>query len=144
MAGVRVDLLDQVGHVLSSAKTSSTGRFGFDRLAAGSYQLRFRAAGGLVFTSQHVGTNSAVDSDAGADGETQPVMLGEDNPADTTVDAGLTSPANGSAPQSPTGAVPVDTELSRTGGVALSVPIIGLALIASGVSCLFVGRRNLA
>ena len=143
MAGVRVDLVDQVGQVLSSAKTSSTGRFGFDRLAAGSYRLQFRAAGGLVFTSQHVGTNSAVDSDAATNGMTQPVMLGEDNPADTTVDAGLTSPANRSAPQSPTGAVPVDTELSRTGGVALSVPIVGLALVASGASCLFAGRRNL-
>jgi uncharacterized protein (DUF2141 family) len=144
MTGVRVELVDEAGQVLSSAKTSSTGRFGFDGLAAGSYRLQFRAAGGLVFTSQHVGTNSAVDSDAAPDGMTQPVVLGEENPADTTVDAGLTSPANRSAPQSPTGAVPVDTELSRTGGVALPIPVVGLALVASGLSCLLAGRRNLA
>ena len=51
--------------MLSTATTSPTGRFAFEGLAAGSYQLQFLGARpGLVFTSQHTGTNSAVDSDA--------------------------------------------------------------------------------
>ena len=50
------------------------------------------------------GTNSAVDSDADSSGKTQLVVLGEENPGDTTVDAGLTTPANFSAP--PTSAEP--------------------------------------
>jgi hypothetical protein len=146
VANVRVKLLRGGTQVLSTAVTTSTGRFSFDGLAAGSYSLQFIAPDeGLVFTSQRSGTNSAVDSDAGADGLTQPVVLGEDNRADTTVDAGLTDPANFSAQPGPRGPtpVPVDTELSRTGGVALPIPLVGLALVASGISCLLAGRRGL-
>ena len=143
---VRVQLLREGKQVLSTAVTSSTGRFTFDGLSAGAYQLRFVApAAELVFTSQRSGTNSAVDSDADANGWTRPVVLGEDNPADTTIDAGLTDPANLSAQPVPPGPspVPVDTELSSTGGVALPTPIAGLALVLSGISCLFAGRRGL-
>jgi hypothetical protein len=145
LADVRVELLDERRQVLSTTNTSATGRFAFEGLAAGTYQLRFAAADtGLVFTSQHSGTNSAVDSDPDATGLTQPVVLGEENPADTTVDAGLTTAANFSAPPGPPGPtpVPVDTKLSSTGGVALPVPIVGLALVASGISCLLAGRRD--
>jgi hypothetical protein len=99
----------------------------------------------LVFTSQHNGTNPAVDSDADPTGSTEVVVLGEDNQADTTVDAGLTTPDKLGAPPAgaASAAVPVDTRLSSTGGVALSVPLAGLALVATGVSCLLVGRRSL-
>ena len=145
VADVKVKLMDEGNQVLSTTTTSSTGRFSFDGLAAGSYQLQFRAAGtGLMFTSQHGGTNSAVDSDADRTGRTQTVVLGEENPADTTIDAGLTTAANLSAPPTSTEptAVPVDTQLSSTGGVALPIPIAGLALVASGVSCLLAGRRD--
>jgi hypothetical protein len=145
LADLRVDLLDDRNQVLSTATTSPTGRFAFGGLAAGAYKLRFTATDtGLVFTSQRSGTNSAVDSDADSTGLTKLVVLGEDNPADTTVDAGLTTLANFSAPPSPSGPtpVPVDTELSSTGGVALPVPIAGLALVAGGISCLLAARRD--
>ena len=144
MAGVRVQLLGEGRRVVSTATTSSIGGFAFEGLTAGPYQLRFTAANGLVFTSQHSGTNSAVDSDADEKGLTQLVMLGEENPADTTVDAGMTTPDKLSAPSGPSGTmpVPVDTKLSSTGGVALSIPLAGLALVASGISCLLAGRRN--
>ena len=144
LAHVRVQLL-RGKQVLSTTTTSSTGRFAFDQLAAGSYQLRFTAADGeLVFTSQHSGMNSAVDSDADAGGLTQLVVLGEENPVDTTIDAGLTTSANFSAPPTPPEPtpIPVDTALSSTGGVALPIPIAGLALVASGVSCLLAARRD--
>ena len=145
LADLRVELLGDRNQVLSTATTSPTGRFAFEGLAAGSYKLKFTVADtGLVFTSQHSGPNSAVDSDADDTGLTQAVMLGDDNPADTTVDAGLTTLANLSAPPSPSGPgpVPVDTELSSTGGVALPIPIAGLALVAGGISCLLAARRD--
>ena len=71
------------------------------------------------------------------------MVLGDENPADTTIDAGLTSPANLSTQPSPaeTTPVPVDTQLSTTGGVAVSIPIAGLALVVSGLSCLLAARR---
>ena len=95
LPGVRVELLDHARRVLDRAVTTGSGQFTFADLPAGSYQLHFRPpAKDLVFTSARTGTNPAVDSDADADGLTGAVTLGEDNPADTTVDAGLTSPAN--------------------------------------------------
>lgn len=145
MADVRVKLLDERRQVLSTTTTSPTGQFSFDGLSAGRYQLQFVAPEpGLVFTSRHAGTNSAVDSDADGGGLTQLVVLGEENPADTTVDAGLTTRANFSAAPAATEptAVPLDTQLSSTGGVALPIPIVGLALVASGISCLIASRRN--
>ena len=145
VADVKVELMDEGHQVLSTTTTSASGRFTFNGLAAGSYQVQFRAAGtGLMFTSQHSGTNSAADSDADRTGRTQTVVLGEENRADTTIDAGLTTAANLGAPPGSTEptAVPVDTQLSRTGGVALPIPIVGLALVASGVSCLLAGRRD--
>ena len=47
-----------------------------------------------MFTCARMGSNTAVDSDTDANGLTAPVVLGDENPADTTIDAGLTSPAN--------------------------------------------------
>jgi serine-aspartate repeat-containing protein C/D/E len=142
VANVRVQLLGEGSRVLSTATTSRTGNFAFDGLTAGPYQLRFTAANGLVFTSRHCGTNTAVDSDADDKGLTRPVLLGEENPADTTIDAGLTTRDKLGTPSGPSGTMPVDTKLSSTGGVALSIPLAGLALVASGISCLLAGRRN--
>jgi SdrD B-like domain len=145
LAHVRVQLLSAAHQVLSTVTTSSTGHFAFDGLAPGTYEVRFTAPHGLVFTSRHSGTNSAVDSDANRKGVTQPVVLGEEDRADTTIDAGLTTadklevPPTGGA----NGPMPVDTALSSTGGVALSIPLAGLALVASGISCLLAGRKDL-
>jgi SdrD B-like domain len=145
LAGVRVRLLNQARRVVSTVVTSANGHFAFDGLAAGLYSLQFTAPDGFVFTSRYCGANSAVDSDADSKGLTQTVALGEEDPADTTVDAGLATPdvlGTPPAAASPT-AVPLDTQLSSTGGVALSVPLVGLALIATGLSCLLLGRRSL-
>ncbi len=141
---IKVQLMDEGRRVLQQAVTTSDGRFAFGGLAAGTYRLRFVQPGGdLVFTCRRTGSNPAVDSDASPGGLTAPVVLGETNPDDTTIDAGLTSPADLSTPPTPTDAtpVPVDTQLSTAGGVAVSIPIAGLALMASGLSCLFAARR---
>ena len=64
VSGVTVELQDTDERVLASTTTSTTGRFTFDDLAAGSYQLRFGTPPtGLRFTSQRSGPNTAVDSD---------------------------------------------------------------------------------
>lgn len=141
--GVRVELLDETQQVLDRTATAETGRFGFADLPAGTYQLRFVPPGDdLVFTGARTGPNPAVDSDAGSTGLTAPVVLDDDNPNDTTIDAGLTRPADLSSSPAPAATpMPVDTQLSTTGGVAISIPIAGLALLASGLSCLLAARR---
>jgi hypothetical protein len=143
--GVRVDLLGPDQRVLGRTVTSSTGTYGFSELSGGSYRLRFRppAGGGLVFTLTNRGTSEAVDSDAGGDGLTAPVELNDDNPDDPTADAGLVTPAARSEapPVDPGPVVATDTRLSSTGGVAVTVPLVGLALVVGGLGCLAAARR---
>ena len=145
VAGVTVELQDDNEKVLASTTTSDTGRFTFAGLAAGSYQLKFGTPpAGLRFTSQRSGPNTAVDSDADPIGLTPVVVLGDDNPADTTIDAGLTTPANFSAAPAPGGAsaTRVDTVLSSTGGVPAPLPLFGLMAILSGAACLVAGQQG--
>jgi 5-hydroxyisourate hydrolase-like protein (transthyretin family) len=145
LPGVRVDLLDADEEIVDRAVTTASGRFAFADLAAGTYRLRFLPPGkNLVFTGARRGNNAAVDSDADSAGLSGPVVLDHDNPADTTVDVGLTSPANLTvvAVSGATTPLPVDTHLSSTGGVAVSIPIAGLALVVSGLSCLVASRRS--
>ena len=111
----------------------------------GSYQVKFTdLPGGLRFTAPGIGGNPAVDSNVGADGVTPIVTVGDDNPADTTIDAGVTSPANYAAAPAAAGGsgTPVDTALSNTGGVEPVIPISGLIMLLSGLGCLLVERRR--
>ena len=142
--GVRVDLLDADDDILRSTVTSPTGRYTFADLPAGAYHLRFAdLPRGLIFTSQRSQGNAAVDSDADGVGITAAIVLGDDNPSDTTVDVGLTTPARYTAAPAAEGtAAPVDTALSSTGGVAAQLPLSGLALVISGIGCLLAGRRR--
>ena len=66
---------------------------------------------------RHGRQTPAVDSDAGRDGLTPVFSLGNDNPADTSIDAGLTTPAN--YREAPVSEAPrVEATLSSTGGVS--------------------------
>lgn len=142
--GVTVELLDHDRQLLASKVTNSNGRFTFDELPAGGYQLHFtKLPSGLVFVPSQVGANSAVDSDADPSGLTPVVTLGDENPADTTVDAGITTPANLQISAGAAGiAAPAETALSQTGGVAVAIPAGGLALVLCGGVCLLIGRRR--
>lgn len=145
LEGVQVQLLTVDREVLAKTTTSRSGRYTFAKLSAGIYQVRFSGLpNGLRFTTETVGDNSAVDSDAGPDGVTSIVTVGEENPADTSIDAGVTTPANYSAPEpgSADGTTPPDTALSSTGGVNAGWPVGGLLLFVAGVGCLFVDRRR--
>ncbi|HEY5822106.1 MAG TPA: SdrD B-like domain-containing protein [Propionibacteriaceae bacterium] len=144
--GVTVKLMDSSRQLVATKRTSRSGRYTFDALPAGVYAVEFSDLPvGLIFTTSHVGSNPAVDSDPGVDGTTGEIGLGDDNPADTSLDAGLTTPASLQAPAAAAGSglVPAaDTTLSATGGVLPGIPLAGLALVLGGAACLLHGRRR--
>ena len=142
VGGITVQLLGSDSDVLATTVTSESGHYTFDRLAAGDYRIRFsKVPDGLRFTSRDAGNNPAVDSDAEHDGLTPVFSLGNDNPADTSIDAGLTTPAN-YRDASGANQAPVDTALSSAGGVTPQIPFAGAALALAGAGCLIVARRR--
>ncbi len=93
LAGVRVDLLGANGAVVATTTTDAQGRYLFDDLVAGTYQVRFtlteEQAARYTFTTPGAGSDAARDSDAqvpaGAGfGLTEPFVLDGTNTALTT------------------------------------------------------------
>jgi hypothetical protein len=119
--------------------TSPTGSYSFNRLPAGSYKIRFsKVPDGLTFTSQDGSDSPAIDSDHSR--ETAVFTLGSENPVESSIDAGLTSPSSHRGLPRPN-RPPVDAALS-TGGFAPQIAIVGLALAIVITSCLVVARRR--
>ena len=140
--GVTVALLGSDSRVIATTVSSEDGHYGFHHLPGGNYRVKFsKVPDGLMFTSQDVGENPAVDSDADRAGLTSVFALGIENPADTSIDAGLTTPANYRG-VSASNRAPVDAALSSTGGVPPQIPLTGAALALGGTSCLFIARRR--
>jgi SdrD B-like domain len=141
VAGVTVELMDSESHVLGTEVTSPTGSYSFDRLPAGSYKIRFsKVPRGLTFISQDAGDSPAIDSDVDQNGETAVITLGSENPVESSIDAGLTSPSNHRRPPD-SSRPPVNAALS-TGGFVPQIAIGGLALMIASTSCLLVARRR--
>ncbi|PZF56738.1 hypothetical protein DEJ23_09300 [Curtobacterium sp. MCSS17_008] len=101
--------------------TDEQGAYLFDGLRPGDYRVRFTAPDGTEFTEEHVGDDPALDSDAGADGATQAIVLGRVTDAegalegvhrDTTTDAGIvvtgTDPGDGDGEDTGDGGGPGD------------------------------------
>src|SRR4029450_9037742 len=108
---------------------SSAGRYSFDGLPGGTYKIKFsKLPGGLVFTAGAAGDNTAVDSDAYPSGVTALFTVRNDNPADMSIDAGLTT-RNNYHPVPGRNKVPLEAALSTTGGVAPHIPLVGAALV---------------
>lgn len=93
LAGVTVDLLNDEGGVVATTTTDAAGRYLFDNLPAGTYQVRFtltpEQAARYTFTKEGAGTTDADDSDAvvqagGATGLTRKFVLDGSNAALTT------------------------------------------------------------
>lgn len=90
--GVLVQLLDSSGNILSVTFTDSNGNYQFSYLDAGTYIVKFSAPTGYFFSPSNSG-DDARDSDAAADGKTEPLTLSYAQ-NDLTVDGGLYRPAS--------------------------------------------------
>ncbi|WP_282942288.1 SdrD B-like domain-containing protein [Paenibacillus sp. RC67] len=102
--GVVVKLFDDAGILQSSTVTASVyksvynsvyqsvystnGYYRFDNVFAGRYAVKFELPNGFAFTQKGAGNDSALDSDANADGMTDWFTL-EPGQINMTVDAGL-------------------------------------------------------
>ncbi|MCI1675105.1 MAG: carboxypeptidase regulatory-like domain-containing protein [Ancrocorticia sp.] len=68
LPGVKVTLLDDSGNTVAQTTTDENGRYLFDNLLAGTYQVKFELtaeqAEKYEFTSQDAGSDNKVDSDA--------------------------------------------------------------------------------
>jgi DNA-directed RNA polymerase II subunit RPB1 len=89
LPGVGVTLLDSHGAVVATTTTDSRGRYSFDNLSAGTYQVRFTLTDDQKklyrFTDPDSGSNDGADSDAASvDGLTRQIVLDDTNTALTT------------------------------------------------------------
>ena len=97
--GVKVTLKDGAGGTVATKTTDASGKYLFDQLKDGTYQVCFDVANlpasvaGYQVTKKDAG-DDAKDSDAGADGCTATTTLGANKREDLTLDLGLTPPAN--------------------------------------------------
>ncbi len=157
LAGVKVELLVE-GKVIATTATDANGRYVFDNLPAGTYQVRFTLTAEqqakYKFTSRNSGSDSAVDSDANpADGLTVTIVLDDSNPAltgeyeyreisatqgiDPTWDAGVVLRA-ATAPDDDD-----DETLPVTGGtIGLGILATALLLLGGGGLMLRISRRR--
>lgn len=150
--GVVVELLDAMGDVVATTRTSVSGRFSFDRLPQGQYRLRFPALPpGLHFTTPRVGDDPAADSDVYGDALTGPITVGAVNPVETSVAAGLsTSTASVDTvapPLTPTDA-PSGTSVARPAsalagsGASPLLPVAAAGLLAAAAGTALVVRAR--
>jgi hypothetical protein len=141
VAGVTVQLLGSESDVLATEVTSPTGQYSFNGLPAGNYRVRFsKVPRGLTFTRPDAG-DPAIDSDADQAGMSGVFTVGSETPADLSIDAGLTSPANYPGAPGVT-RPPVSAAQSPAGGVARQIALVGLVLAVASTSCLLVARRR--
>ncbi len=95
--GVTVKLYDATNTVIATTTTDASGKYLFDNLIAGSYVVEFvktTLPAGLSFSPKDASLNDAIDSDADlATGKTATIVL-TNGQANTSVDAGLTTPCD--------------------------------------------------
>jgi hypothetical protein len=96
VAGVTVELLNSTGtSILATTMTNSSGGYEFTGLNAGVYEVKFLAPAGDVFTTQGVGSNTAINSSANqTTGITAPITLTAGQ-VDNNVEAGLEKSTSG-------------------------------------------------
>jgi uncharacterized repeat protein (TIGR01451 family) len=113
---VTVTLQDSEGGVLATTTTDARGYYGFPGLAPGqTYTLVFTPPSGAALTTQHSGSNDAIDSDPAADGKvtfTAPAT-----------GANLTTPTSADLPRIDAGFVSLNLTLTKS--VTSSGPYYG-------------------
>lgn len=93
VAGVKVTLKDGAGGTIGTATTDDKGKYGFEKLKDGTYQVCFTVPADFTVTRHDAGSDDR-DSDADPGGCTAPRTVGGPSHEDLTVDLGLLSPAN--------------------------------------------------
>jgi SdrD B-like protein len=93
VAGVKVTLKDGAGGTVGTATTDAGGKYGFEKLKDGTYQVCFAVPADFTVTRQDAAADDR-DSDADPDGCTAPRTLGGPAREDFTVDLGLAPPTN--------------------------------------------------
>lgn len=151
--GVVVELLDAVGDVVATSRTSAGGWFSFDRLPEGQYRLRFPVLPrGLHFTRPRVGGDPSADSDVYGNALTGPIVVGADHPVETQVAAGLTTSTAAAGTVAPPitatetpGATRVASPASVLAGTrAGPLPLVGAAgLLVAALGAALVARARL-
>ncbi|MHA4871270.1 SdrD B-like domain-containing protein [Duganella sp. PWIR1] len=86
-SGVTVELKDNTGKVVKTTTTDSNGNYKFS-VEAGTYSVNVKAPSGYYTTSQNVGTNDAIDSNADSNGNLGSVTVAAGQNV-TNMDAGL-------------------------------------------------------
>lgn len=153
LAGVTVELIVD-GEVVATTTTDENGRYVFDELTAGTYQVRFTLTDAqkqiYEFTSRDSGSDDGLDSDANpADGLTITIVLDDSNEAltgdyeyrtiratqgiDPTWDAGVILKP-----------VPPGGGLTDTGAPLGAAPLLAIVLLLGlgGGAALILGRRG--
>jgi len=93
VAGVKVTLKDGAGGTVGTATTDDKGKYGFEKLKDGTYQVCFAVPADFTVTREDAAADDR-DSDADPDGCTAPRTLGGSAREDFTVDLGLAPPTN--------------------------------------------------
>jgi protocatechuate 3,4-dioxygenase beta subunit len=86
-SGVTVELRDTAGKVLKTTTTDNSGNYKFS-VEAGTYSVAIKTPAGYTVTTQKVGSNNAIDSDADATGNLGSVTVAAGQNI-TTMDAGI-------------------------------------------------------
>lgn len=142
--GVRVELVDLSGNAVAATTTAANGGYRFDGLAAGQYRLWFRRIPqGLHVTTPGVGADRWLDS-VDSDTWTAPIAVGEDQPVEEGLSAGLTRSA-ATTTSAPTSTGPAASAAagpaSSTGGPSVLLPVAGVLLGLLGAALVL--RRRL-
>ena len=85
---VKITLLDQADAELAETFSDEEGFYLFENVPGGSFKIRFDAPEGYLFTLKDAGGDDGLDSDAAADGLTDPFSL-EPGASTDEFDAGL-------------------------------------------------------
>ncbi len=89
IANVEVELLDNNNNSLAKTTTDSNGKYQFDNLDNGDYQVKFTIPEDYVVTVQNAGGDDAKDSDPDSDGTVNVTIKDDD---DFTIDLGIYTP----------------------------------------------------
>ena len=77
-ANKKVELLDGNNNVVATTTTDGDGRYEFNDIAAGDYQVQFFLSGDAVFSPKDVGNNESIDSDVNPEtGRTDLISLSD-------------------------------------------------------------------